>query len=37
MERGLFIDDVIYSISTSTVQVHGLDDLATPLAKVSLP
>jgi hypothetical protein len=37
MQRGLFIDDVVYSISTAKVQAHGLDDLATPLASVTLP
>ena len=36
MLRGLFIDDVVYSISTAEVQVHALDDLATPLATVPL-
>ena len=37
MRRGIFIEDWIYSISTAGVQVHGLDDLATPIAEVRLP
>jgi hypothetical protein len=37
MERGLFIDDVVYSIATGDVQARSLDELSTPLAKVSLP
>ncbi len=37
MKRGLFIDDVVYSISTERVQAHALDDLAAPLANVVLP
>ena len=37
LQSGLFIGDAVYSISTTTVQVHALDDLTTPLATVSLP
>jgi uncharacterized secreted protein with C-terminal beta-propeller domain len=37
MLRGIFIDDGVYSISTTKVQAHRLDDLATPLATVTLP
>jgi hypothetical protein len=37
MRRGLFIEDWVYSVSTAGVQVHGLEDLATPLAEVRLP
>lgn len=37
MERGLFISDAVYSLSTHALKVHRLDDLATPLATVSLP
>ncbi len=36
MRRGLFVDDLVYSISTTQVQVHALDDLATALVTVSL-
>jgi hypothetical protein len=36
MQRGLFIDDAVYSISTARVQAHALDDLEAPLADVSL-
>jgi hypothetical protein len=36
MLRGLFIGDAVYSLSTTTLQVHALDDLATPLATVRL-
>jgi uncharacterized secreted protein with C-terminal beta-propeller domain len=37
MERGLFIDDAVYAISTRHVQVLAVDDLTTPLATVTLP
>ena len=37
MLRGLFIADFVYSISIDQVQVHALDDLATPVAIVQLP
>lgn len=37
MERGLFIDDAVYAISTRHVQVFGVDDLTAPLATVTLP
>ena len=37
MQRGLFIDDAVYSISTRRVQAHALADLDSPLADVSLP
>ena len=37
MQRGLFIDDAVYSLSNLELEVHALDDLATPLATVTLP
>ncbi len=37
MERGVFIDDAVYAISTRHVQVRDVDDLATPLVTVALP
>lgn len=37
MRRGVFIGDAVYSIATSQVQVHALDDLTVPLATVPLP
>ncbi len=37
MERGVFIGDAVYSIATSEVQVHALDDLTEALATVPLP
>ena len=37
MERGVFIDDTVYAISTAHVQAFDVGDLATPLATVPLP
>lgn len=37
IERGVFIGNMLYSISHSSVQVHDVSDLETPVAQVSLP
>jgi uncharacterized secreted protein with C-terminal beta-propeller domain len=37
MERGLFIDDAVYAISTRHVQVFAVDDLSAPRATATLP
>ena len=36
MERGLFVDDRVISISSETLQVHALADLTAPIATVNL-
>lgn len=36
MERGFFIADALYSLGSTELQVHRIDDLATPLATVRL-
>lgn len=36
VRRGLFLDDVIYSISYGGVMAHDLSDLATPIASLPL-
>lgn len=37
VQRGLFIEDYVYSYSQGGVLVNALDDLATPVASVALP
>jgi uncharacterized delta-60 repeat protein len=37
IHRGVFINDVLYSISDTSVQAHSLNDLTTQIAQVSLP
>jgi uncharacterized delta-60 repeat protein len=37
IHRGVFINDVLYSISDSSVQAHSLGDLGTLIAQVQLP
>jgi uncharacterized secreted protein with C-terminal beta-propeller domain len=37
MERGVFIDDTVYAVSTRHVQVVPLDDVGAPIATVELP
>lgn len=36
IRRGVFVDNLLYSISDTSVQVHCLSDLATPVAQVAL-
>src|SRR5262249_25735220 len=37
ISRGVFIRDMLYSISATSVQVHALDDLNSLVAQVELP
>jgi len=37
IQRGVFINNVLYSISDTSVQAHSLDDLTTLIAQVQLP
>ena len=37
VERSVFIGDMVYAISQTSVQVSSLDDLTTPVAQAELP
>ncbi len=36
MQRGVFVDDAVYSVGRTQLQVHALSDLSTPLATIEL-